>query len=179
MCFTFATRKRILLPIIITVFFTVTLIWKAFDGRWESRYATNEGSYLMDLDSIPIWDKPSPPSIDDFIEHFSGSFLPSAGEITVYHKWDWWLVDVFMVWLIGSLVIAPISFVAFRRDRFLGVFARVGAGLIASALVCVLLWLVFGGWGPPAPLFFAVIGLVAGGIWGTAYARKAPTNKNR
>ncbi|MEM7790385.1 MAG: hypothetical protein AAF546_03195 [Verrucomicrobiota bacterium] len=170
---------RRLLPVIVSLFLVGTLVWLAFHGRWESAYILQkeQGShtYLMDLSSRPLWDRPSAPSFADFAQHFSSSSLPDSGEITVYHKWDWWLLDVFMIWLIGSLVIAPISFLAFRRDRALGVFARVGAGLIASAIACFVLWLAVGGWGPPAPLFFAIIGLVTGGIWAAIYAKKSPT----
>ena len=168
---TFAEKMRRLLFIIVILFLVGTVSWKAFDGRWESRYSTQEGSYLMDLDSQPLWDRPSSPSFADFTEHFSSTSLPGSGEISVYHKWDWWLLDVFVIWLIVSLVVTPISFLASRRDPVLGVFARVGAGLITSALACFLFWLVVGGWGPPAPLFFAVIGLAAGGIWASAYAK--------
>ncbi|MEM7147162.1 MAG: hypothetical protein AAF591_18745 [Verrucomicrobiota bacterium] len=176
---TFAEEMRRLLPIIVALFFVGTLVWMAFHGRWGSAYTLQEEqgshSYLMDLSSRPLWDRPSAPTFADFTQHFSSSSLPDTGEITVYHKWDWWLIDVFMIWLIGSLVIAPISFLAFRRDRALGVFARVGAGLIASALACFLLWLAVGGWGPPAPLLFGIIGLVAGGIWAASYVKKPPT----
>jgi hypothetical protein len=158
------------LPIIAVLFVTGTLIWMAFHGRWESSFIVQEDlgshSYLMDLDSQPLWDKPSAPTFADFTQHFSGSSLPTTGKITVYNKWDWWLIDVFMIWLIGSLVIVPLSLLVFRRDRALGVFARVGAGLIASAFACFLLWLALGGWG---------LGLVGGCIWATAYAKKTPT----
>ncbi len=175
----FAEEMRRILPIAVALFFTGTVIWMAFHGRWESAYIVQEdhgsASYLMDLTSRPLWDQPSAPSIADFTQHFSGSSLPNAGAITVYHKWDWWALDVFMIWLIGSLLIAPLAFIIFRRERALGVFARVGAGLIASALACFFLWLAIGGWGPPAPLFFAVIGLIAGGIWAGVYAKKTPT----
>ncbi len=170
---------RRLFPTIVALFFAGTLTWMAFHGRWESAYVVQEDhgshSYLMDLSSRPLWDRPSAPSFADLEQHFSGCSLPDTGEITVYHKWDWWLLDVFMIWLVGSLVVAPISFLAFRGDRAVGVFARVGAGLIASALACFLLWLAVGGWGPPAPLFFAVFGLAAGGIWAAAYAKKTLT----
>ncbi|MDA0835755.1 MAG: hypothetical protein O2955_02850 [Planctomycetota bacterium] len=167
------------MPIIVALFFVGTLIWMAFHGRWGSAYVVLEDigsrSYQMDLNSQPLWDQPSAPTIADFTQHFSSRSLPDTGEITVYHKWSSWLLNVFMIWLFGSLVIAPVSFLIFRNDRALGAFARVGAGLIASAITCFLLWLAVGGWGPPTPLFFAVIGLVAGGIWAAAYAKKTPT----
>ena len=164
---------RRLLFIIITLLLVGTVSRKSFEGRWESCYSTPGGNYLMDLDSQPLWKRPNSPSFTEFTGHFSNTSLPGSGEISVYHKWDLWLLDVLMIWLIGSLVITPISLLASRKDPALGVFARVGAGLITSAITCFLLWLIFGGWGPPAPLFFAFIGLGAGGIWAAAYAKKA------
>ena len=67
----------------------------------------------MDLDSQPLWERPNSPSFTEFTEHFSNTSLPGSGEISVYHKWDLWLLDVLMIWLIGSLVITPISFLAY------------------------------------------------------------------
>ena len=68
--------------------------------------------------------------------------------------------------------------VIFSVERVaLGVIARIGAGLIAAAILCFLLWVAVGGWGPPSPLVFAVIGLIGGGIWAVAFVRMKPVQK--
>ncbi|MCB1121914.1 MAG: hypothetical protein KJT03_10220, partial [Verrucomicrobiae bacterium] len=150
----------------------------AFHGQWESAYIIQVDqvahNYLMDLNSTPLWSQPNLPTFTDFSDHFSGSSLPEGGEIMIYHKWDWWFLDLFLIWLIGSMVIAPISFIVYPQDRTLGVIARIGAGLIAFAPASFILWVAAGGWGPPAPLFFATLGLLFGGTWAVVYAKKDP-----
>jgi hypothetical protein len=52
----------------------------------------------------------------------------------------------------------------------LGLALWIGAGLTVSAVLCILLGLFAGGWGPPMPVFFAFIGIVGGtGIWMVRY----------
>jgi len=126
----------------------------------------------MDIESSPLWSRPSNPTFDDFEAHFSEIELPDGGVISVYNRWGWWIIDLTMVLLVGFLIFTPASFLSATRNKPLGVFARIGAGLIISALSCLLLWLIVGGWGPPAPLVFAVIGLFGGGMWATIYSKK-------
>ena len=131
--------KRALI-VITCIFLVGSMIWMVFHGRWESAYvlraAYDNHSYLMDLDSKPLWSQPGSPSFADFTEHFSEGAepLPKGGKIIVYHKWDWWLLDLIILWLIGSLVITPIILFFFRRDGALGAFARVGASLLIPSL---------------------------------------------
>ena len=51
-------------------------------------------------------------------------------------------------------------------DRTLHFVFHVAAGLTFGAFLSVTLWLLFGSWGPPAPLFFAILGLTIGLVAG-------------
>jgi hypothetical protein len=53
-----------------------------------------------------------------------------------------------------------------RRDLTLHLGLSAGIGLTASGAACLGLWLVFGGWGPPAPEFFGGLGFVLGIVGG-------------
>ncbi|HTU20910.1 MAG TPA: hypothetical protein VMG10_22855 [Gemmataceae bacterium] len=53
-----------------------------------------------------------------------------------------------------------------RRDLILHLGLWAGIGLTAAATACIALWLMIGGWGPPAPEFFGGLGLVVGVIVG-------------
>ena len=175
--------KKRLWPLLVALFYMGTLFWMTFHGRWGSAYVvetdTLEGEvalhrFLMDLDSRPLWDPPHAPARSAFEAHFSRGSLPDGGVITVFHEWDLWLHGVLAAWWVGSLLIVPVSFLVYRRNRALGSLARLGAGLVVAALACLLLWLAIGGWGPPAPLFFGVMGLLGGSLWASVYARNAP-----
>jgi hypothetical protein len=166
---------------LIGLFLVGTIVWAVYNGQWQSAYVvqrvTGEHQYLIDLDSTPLWSPPPAPSFADYSEHFTndGDPLPSQGKIRVYHMWDSWILGIIMIWLMGFLAITPIAFLFFRRDLALGALARVGAGLIGASLACFVLWLLVGGWGPPAPLLFGILGLIVGGIWAAIYVSQKPT----
>jgi CHASE2 domain-containing sensor protein len=74
---------------------------------------------------------------------------------------------LFYLWLVS--VIGGLLYLAVRgerRDLVLHLALSAGMGLTASAAACIALWLLFGGWGPPAPEFFGGLGLVVGIIVG-------------
>ncbi len=171
------------LQLLILLFFAGTIVWGVFNGAWQSAYVVNgdmgEHQYLIDLESLPVWSQPNPPSFTDYSERFTsdGEPLPTGGKIEVYHKWDSWILGIIMIWLMGFLAITPLIFLFFRQDLTLGAFARAGAGLIGAAIACFLLWLLVGGWGPPVPLLFGIVGLIVGAVWAAIYVSQDPMAK--
>ena len=170
---------------LVLLFLFLSLLWAVFNGIWEAAFVTQadygEHRYLMDLDVSPIWSTPDSPAREEFISHFSTKSEPfrETGRIEVYHNWSWWILNLIMIWLVGALVISPISMLCFRTDRWLGVLGRVSTSLIFSSALCFLLWLAVGGWGPPFPLGFGILGLIGGGIWSATFLRKLKQNSEQ
>ncbi len=90
--------------------------------------------------------------------------MPASFNIERVHKWSWTLLDFVLLLLVIGVVVAAL-YLPFQhqvRDPVLHVTAWMGVGLMAGAFLCVLIWMIFGGWGPPMPLFFAAIGITVG-----------------
>jgi hypothetical protein len=66
-------------------------------------------------------------------------------------------------WLAGLLYLAirgP------RRDRILHISLFAAIGLTCGAFICCGMWLLLGGWGPPAPVIFGFMGILSGVLAG-------------
>jgi hypothetical protein len=108
-----------------------------------------------------------------FRKDFTGSEgFPAEGTpgLTIKRvlKVDWMAVDLLLylwpVTVVGSLLYLAAR--GRRRDLVLHLGLSAGIGLTAGAVACVGFWLLFGGWGPPAPEFFGGLGLVGGIVGG-------------
>lgn len=53
-----------------------------------------------------------------------------------------------------------------RRDAVLHYALFLAVGIFGAAVACLALWLSVGGWGPPAPILFAVVGIGFGLLLG-------------
>ena len=127
---------------------------------------------MIDLPTSPVWSSPNVPQVELFERTFEGFESSADAEVLVYHKWGWWMTELLFKWLLAFLVIVPVAFIFFRSNVWMGVIARIGVGLIGGALSCLLFWVLIGGWGAPAPLFFGTVGILVGCVWAFAY-RKA------
>jgi|GEM_PF-2251531 len=151
--------------------------WLSLHGRWESAYTvrTPHGmrSYLLDIPNHALWNTPAYPTVAAFSAAFPDTETPFPvnGTVTGYHKWDWWLIDLLTVWLVSFafIVLVGLSF-SFKTPAW-GALMRVGGGLYLGAGVCVVLWIIMGGWGPPAPLICGVAGIIAGIGWAMQHIR--------
>lgn len=143
------------------------------NGRWEGHLIqANYGTWIVALDRAPIWAPPPEAVYATFQKDFKDSEKFPAEDASGFIikrvlKDDWMILD-FLLYLWPVTVISGLLYYATRgRKRdfvlHLGLFA--GIGLTAGAVLCVGLWLLFGGWGPPAPQFFGILGL-SGGIVG-------------
>jgi len=67
------------------------------------------------------------------------------------------------LWPICSFVAIIYSTLSRRSpDLLLDVVWWTATCMTASAILCISLWIAFGGWGPPAPAFFALLGITIG-----------------
>ena len=158
----------------------------AMNGRWEGRLAGANGTWILDLDRSPIWAPPPEPVYATFQKDFndSATFPPQgAAGITIKRvlKVDWMALDLLLyLWLVT--VVGGVLYLATRgrsRDLVLHVGLYAGIGLTAGAIVCVGLWLVFGGWGPPSPGFFGGLGLFGGIVGGlVSFKRESAEPRN-
>lgn len=158
------------------VFLSVCLGYVALvacNGRWQGNLIqTNYGTWIVDLERAPIWSPPPEPVYTTFQKDFKNSEnFPTEDDSSFTIKRvirvDWMIVDLLLyLWPITVINGLLYYFTRGRKRDFvlhLGLF--VGIGLTAGAVLCVGLWMLFGGWGPPSPEFFGILGL-AGGILG-------------
>lgn len=146
-----------------------------WNGRWEGRLTLGNHTWIVDLGRAPVWAPPPVPPYARFWEDFKDSKeFPAEGtpNLTLHHvlKLNWMVFDLLLyLWLVTA--VSGLLYLALRRERrdlILHLGLWVGIGLTAGATVCIGLWLMLGGWGPPAPDFFGGLGLVMGvivGLW--------------
>ena len=154
------TLSRVVLVLggLACAFFVVT------EAQWESRLEHAGGAYIFHAPRAPLWSPPPKASYSEFREAFSGSqgFPPEQSSTVVrVLKWDWMLVEA-LLWLWAATGLASIVYLGDERDWVLRAAVFACLGLTAGALASVGLWVVLGGWGPPMPEFFGVVGLVVG-----------------
>ena len=148
-------------------------------GRWEGRLSTDGRTWIVHLARMPVWDPPRKPDYAQFRRDFDDlpATRPPGTTIRRVLKWDWMALDLLLyVWAIsaffGSFYVAVRSA---DRDSVLHCAFSVAAGLTVAAAVCIGLWAIFGGWGPPEPLFFGTLGLLGGIAHGVATYRRIPS----
>jgi hypothetical protein len=147
----------------------------SWNGRWEGRLKLAGHTWIVDLGRSPVWDPPTEPPYAKFQEVFtlSKGFPVDGTQGTTINRalmLDWMAFDLLLyLWLITLAGGLGYLFVRKkRRSLILHLGLSVGIGLTASAVVCIGLWLLLGGWGPPVPEFFGGLGLVLGFVVGLA-----------
>lgn len=142
----------------------------AGNGRWEGQLvSSDQTTWIVDLERAPIWAPPSRPTYAMFLKDFTGvEGFPAEGtpELTIKRilKVDWMVVDL-LLYLWPVTVLGGLLYFTTRgkqRDLILHIGLYTGICLTLSAVACLGLWLLFGGWGPPAPELCGGLGLVAG-----------------
>ena len=156
----------------------LSILFVAARGRWEGSLTLGNRTWIIDLERAPVWSPPAVPPYELFTRTFHD--LPAAStpglEIMRVFKWEWVLVE-FALYLWGITLVFGLLYLSEpgrRRDAALHYALSVAAGLTGAAFICVALWLVFGGWGPPFPVFFSLLGITSGILIGRrVYRRKA------
>lgn len=152
----------------------------SFRGQWEAQLRTSDaGTFISQLPNAPIWQPPPVPEYGHFTKLFDSlpNVQPDTAAIFVLFRWDWVAIELFLwLWLVTSAV--GVLYVMTRGayvDILLHFVLNIAIGLTVGACACVGLWLAFGGWGPPAPLFFATCGLILGIAIGLSRLPKSPS----
>jgi hypothetical protein len=138
-------------------------------ARWESRLHVDYCTWILTLPQAPLGAAPDVPTYQQFRKTFDDIPGESTPGLTIRRllKWDWMLFD-FLLYLWGVTLAFGIVYRMVRgkrRDPLLHGALCVGVAVTVAAGICVGLWLLLGGWGPPAPEFFGVLGVVVG-LWG-------------
>jgi hypothetical protein len=123
-------------------------------------------TYISHLPNSPVWNPPAVPTYGHFTQIFDSlpSQQPGSAAISIAARWDWMALEFLMqFWLLTSFI--GVLYLITRHthvDRLLHVVLHVAIGLTSGAGACIGLWPILGGWGPPAPLFFGISGLILG-----------------
>lgn len=165
------TRLRLLFLACLASGTVLLLARVPWEARLRAPTADGTHEWVIRLDRGPVWDPPPAPSREQFEEHFGRDKPPaSGGEIT--RKADW--AEVFDEGMLGLWVIAFGSALAYhglrgeRTDLVFQICSRLAWTIPAWGLVCVLVWLVVGGWGPPCCPGFLSLGLLHGLVAGVS-----------
>ena len=156
----------------------VLVAWRA---QWQiDLTAPGMSLALGHRDGAPLW---SPPHKD--LQELLAQ-LPAASEwrrvdvasvaVKVQPMWGDMLLDLLFLLIPATLVPGWLyrCVRGHKRDVVLHLAWHGGSGLLIGILLSVSLWLLAGGWGPPMPLPFTLLGGCAGLVVGTiAFVRKA------
>ena len=132
-------------------------------GRWEATLAAGSSTWIIDLPRTPAWSPPAIPTLDSFTNTFS-DIPPTSSPVLRRFRLGWTFLDAALYFWAVSVAFG-LAYLLFRRrhrNPILHTALCLGASFTGAAIVCVGLWIVFGGWGAPFPEFFAGLALVIG-----------------
>ncbi len=99
-------------------------------------------------------------SVESLAAQMSDTTFPPGGSAVGRIRWDHWLTDLLMRWLLLGAAAWPALALAARRHPVFRQAARFSLGLLSAAVLNILLWFAGGGWGPPAPAGSAAAGIL-------------------
>jgi hypothetical protein len=144
-------------------------------AHWQCKLVQGNYTWIVNLERAPVWAPPELTTYAEFQEEFAGSEDFPAAEapgLSVHRvlQLEWMALDLLLcLWLVT--LIAGLLYLLERggeRDITLQCALSVGTMMTLSGLVCIGLWLLHGGWGPPVPVLFGGMGLAAGLLLGLA-----------
>jgi hypothetical protein len=151
------------------------LAWSVQNVPWKTHYfAPGETHSRMTIvhGERPLWSAPPSLTVAEFAaswSHDSDTHIDPAGRTVTGIWWGMWLEGTIALWVLFAALLWPVFFFA-RSRRPWNRALRFSLGLFAGAALCFGLWLIFGGWGPPSPILFALLGIFLGWRW----SRRAP-----
>jgi hypothetical protein len=132
-------------------------------GSWEGHLVRGNHTSIISLSSRPVWSPPPVPSYETFRETFTDLPLERAPgtDIVRVFRYDA-AVFGFLLLAVASAGLCGLLHLLTRRggrDAIFHYALFIAIGFIAAAATCFVVWLVVGGWGPPFPLAFALLGI--------------------
>ena len=170
---------RLIFLSLLAASFLVVLTFAEWEAYLEHRTGTSTSTMIMALPIRPVWSPPAEPTYEEFRKIFDDlpPQMPAGFEkrrVLLYGR----AILNFMLLAMASAGICGLLYVITRagnRDVILHYAAYIGIGGVISGAACIILWLAFGGWGPPFPLFFALIGITLGVLLGRNRWRSSPS----
>lgn len=148
------------------------LAWSLLNVPWETEYyAPGETHSRLAIvhGERPLWSAPPSLTVAEFAASYADIHIDPAGRTATSIRWGMWLEGTIALWVIFAGLSWPFFYLARSRPSWNRAL-RFSLGLFAGTALCFGLWLVFGGWGPPSPLLFALLGIFLGWRW----SRRAP-----
>lgn len=135
-------------------------------GRWEGHLVQSDGTWIVNLPAEPVWSPPAVPSYQTFRKTFD-TLPPEATtntSIVRVFRFDTAMLDLAFCATIAAGVSGLIYLLIRQgsRDAMLHFALFISVGEVIAAASCFGLWLFLGGWGPPYPLLFALLGFGLG-----------------
>ncbi|MBI3502894.1 MAG: hypothetical protein HY063_13975 [Bacteroidetes bacterium] len=151
------------------------LVWAAYNARWECCLQIENKTISCIVYDCPLWQPPPKPAYKEF--QSSDEPLPdNPKNIEISRDIQYDSVALFYLialWISSALIGIVYRIIRMeRRDRLLHIISWIGLGGTIGTIATIVLWLIFGGWGPP--VFFGILGLSAGLVIGFATSFKTP-----
>lgn len=136
-------------------------------------------TWFMPLESAPIWSEPPRLNYDEFSSVFDTVPPRDTPDVTIGARPDYSNALIYAIlglWPI-SLIAGILSLVVAKTqpDSWLRASLGIGIGITCGALLCFAFYTIVGGWSPPYPAEFALIGAVGGGIASVCWRRSRPS----
>ncbi len=177
---------NVVVEIIPACVWTCTVIVNVFkQGDWIGQYQIGRRTWTIHLPESPVWDAPPVPEYDDFRSVFDGHSDRQQPGCVIVRELRW--RPMLLSFLFHFWVIAIVTFTLYWRggwrrgirDPILILSSSIALGLSLAGIACVVLWIVFGGWGPPIPLGLAFCGIAAGTVAGFAVIYRSGNDQPR
>jgi hypothetical protein len=148
----------------------VSTVWGVLSVPWETAYSHPPGSVHVPAALVhphsSLWSPPAPMSVEELAQKIFSDITdikPPVGAAAVQKiRWDHWLVELAVRWVLLGAVAWPLLTLASLRLPAFRSAARFSLGLVTAAGLCTALWFAGAGWGPPAPAGFALAGVLVG-----------------
>ena len=162
-------RTRMVLRLAIIAYLMISIFVVVRTGIWQSDCRIGGATFTSDLPPNPIWDPPALPTYESISSQFDLPIeQPDDCEISMRLRWGGMLLEfAFYMFILSTFLVCVFYHPhKFKPSRFLHATACVTISILASCCLCFVLWLIIGGWGPPVPILFILIGFVVGIYWG-------------
>lgn len=142
----------------------VSAAWGLLRVSWETAFAHPDGGPMVGAALVhppsPLWSPPAAMSVESLAAQMSDTTFPPGGSAVGRIRWNHWLTELLVRWLLMGAAAWPALALAARRHPSCRPAARFSLGLLTAAGLCFALLVAGGGWGPPAPAGTAFAGIL-------------------
>lgn len=149
-----------------------------FHAPWSARLDPQPShTFIMDLPRHPLWSPPSAPTLEQFEEVFESERFPRSAAIHVRVEWLELFFEM-LGWLLLLVLCIAIIYLAVpdrRPEPVLQISCGIAAASIVGLIASIILWVIWGGWGPPCLEFLLPAGFIIGAFVGWRWYRADST----